>query len=64
MAVSVHIRCGRVFLQNAQHFLRLENHLSLPYPKPAMLVDGFHPFIEKLPLAPVLLRILPLHFEN
>lgn len=60
MVVSVRICCGSVFSQNAQHFLRLENHVSLPYPKPAMFVHGFHPLIEKLLLAPVLLVSYPL----
>ena len=29
-----------------------------------MLINGFHPIIEELPFGPVLLCVLPLHFEN
>ena len=38
MVAAMRIRRDSALLQNAQHFLRLENHVGL-LPKPAMFVD-------------------------
>jgi hypothetical protein len=52
-----------VFLQNPHDFFGMENHIRSPQPEPPMLIDSLYPLIKELPLAPVLLGVLPLHFQ-
>ena len=51
-------------IKNVHHIPRLLRNSPLPVTEPAVLIDGFHPLIQKRALGFVLIGFLALSFEN